>query len=492
MVDQIDPRIVAGNGGQANMLGQFNELAHASVAMQQNRLLSQEANSRQRMGELAQQHTDAQGNFNSTEYVKHILSDPQTAPFAPQVANQFAERGLIDANTLAKNIENWKQQADIISSTAYSTAQGIPSDSQPADTKSFIGKVADLSSVRHPDGSVAFPVEKLTGYLTSAMQGVRTNADLKQHVLQMAQFSLRNREMLENIGTQQGLGPNGEPKLYFYNRAAQGQGAGGNAQAAGAYMAGAGGVGPGGNGSPVGAAGGGGAAGGAAEGPIGGAANATGAPPTASPPGAPAPAPGGPNTPSSSITLGPSAPRQAQLEYMGKTYWPQLQEAGEQSQSMLNFLGEARSLLRDYTPGRGAELRTELARLLEAGGADPNGPVVRAVANGDVSNAQAFQKLTVAMATQWMRQANEGNAAVRSSTEWLKFQNAFPGLENDPKAIQKMYNYMRFLADMTQQKQKSYQNFERAPGYDIAQFPSKWNEFANTQLGKFLSSPLGK
>lgn len=461
MPDQIDPRLpaLAGEVGGGNLLGQFGQFANALGALQRNRLLSQEANSRQRMGELAQMHTGADGSFDSTGYVKSLLHDPATAFMAPQVMNQFAEKGLIDANTTARNIENWKAQADVISSTAFSTAQGIPNDSNPADTKSFIGKVADLASVRNPDGTTAFPVDKLTGYLTSALQGVKTNADLRQHVLQMAQMSLRGREQMENIGTQLGLGPNGEPKLYFYNKLAEGQGAGGNAPAAAAYMAGVG--------------------------------QGQGAPPAApastASPAAPASAPPG------SLTLGPGTARADQLAYMGKQYWPQLVDASNQAVSLKNFLGEARALLKDYSPGRGAELRSEAARLLEAlPGADPSSPLIRAVAGGDVSNAQAFQKLTVAMATQWMRQANEGNSAVRSSTEWAKFQNAFPGLENDPRAIQKMYNYMDFLADMSKKKLEKFHEFQATPGYDIVRFPSMWNDFAASQADQFANSRLAK
>lgn len=460
MPDQIDPRLpaLAGEVGGGNLLGQFGQFANALGALQRNRLLTQEANSRQRMGELAQMHTGADGSFDSTGYVKSLLHDPATAFMAPEVMNQFAQKGLIDANTTARNIENWKAQADVISSTAFSTAQGIPNDSNPADTKSFIGKVADLASVRNPDGTTAFPVDKLTGYLTSALQGVKTNADLRSHVLQMAQMSLRGREQMENIGTQLGLGPNGEPKLYFYNKLAEGQGAGPNAPAAGAYMAGVG------------------------QGPQG-------------PQGAPAaPAPAAPAAQSpGSLTLGPGTTRADQLAYMGKQYWPQLVDASNQAVSLKNFLGEARALLKDYSPGRGAELRSEAARLLEAlPGANPSSPLIRAVAGGDVSNAQAFQKLTVAMATQWMRQANEGNSAVRSSTEWAKFQNAFPGLENDPRAIQKMYNYMDFLADMSKKKLEKFHEFQATPGYDIVRFPSMWNDFAASQADQFANSRLAK
>ena len=419
MPDQIDPRITAGIGGGQQSLGALiAPIAAAAMHIQQNRLLGQEAASRQRMGELAQAAQRPDGSLDHDAYIKHILTDPITAPFAPPVANQFAERGLIDANTTARNIENWKAQADIISSTAASVAQETPSDSSPADTKKFIGRVADLSSVRNPDGTTAFPVEKLTGYLTSAMQGVKTNADLRQHVLQVAQSSLRGREMLENVGTQLGLGPNGEPKLYFFSKLAQGAGAGANAPAAAAYMAG------------VGAQ--------------GGAAAAEGTAPQAAP--APSAAPQAPGGATSSLTLGPTAPEQAQLKEL-PAYISHVNSGAATAQNLNFQLDKLDEVRKSFKVGAGAATYNRLGELMQAVGMRQDW--VDKVANGSLPAGQTMQSISQQVAVNLMKQQllsrsdSEGSAGRLLQSEWSSYIANKPNWEQDPRTLDSLLGFMR-------------------------------------------------
>jgi len=413
---EIDPSITA-RAGQAgtNLLGQFSQLASAAVALQHNRLLAQEANSRQRMGELAAAAQRPDGSFDSDTYVKHILADPTTAPFAPQVMNQFAERGLIDANTTARKIENWKARYDTIAGVASAAGQDVPNDGQPADTKGFIGRVSDLMSLKHPDGSVMFTPQEITGYLTHALAGVKTNGDLKGHLQQVAMGSLRGREMLNNLGTVEGLGPNGEPKMFFYNRMAQAMGAGGNASAAAAYMSGAGGVGGPGGGAP-----------------------ATGV--------APAPSPHAAAAPSSGLTLGPSAPEQIGLKALPE--YIQHVNAGAASAQNLNFqLDKLDEVRKQFKAGPGASTYQDLAKLMASVGVRRD--FVDKVANGSYPAGETFNSLTQQVAVSLMKQqllsrtAEESGAGRLLQSEWTSYIANKPNWEHDPRTLESLLGFMR-------------------------------------------------
>lgn len=429
---EIDPSITAGAGQQPNMLGQFGQLAGALVHLQQNRLLGQEAASRERMGQLAQAHTGQDGSFDSNGYVRSILSDPVTAAFAPAVANQFAERGLIDANTTARNIENWKARADIMASAAGAAAGEIPSDSSPADTRGYIKRVSDLLGQKNPDGTTMFTPQQLTSYLTGALTGVKTNADLKQHVLGIAQTALRGREMLENVGTQMGLGPNGEPKLYFYNKLAQGAGAGANAPAAAAYMTGAGGPGPG-----------------------QGAGGAAGAP-------APSGAPSAPGTPPASpgLTLGPSEPEQQQLKDL-PAYVRGVNASAANAQNLNFQLDKLEEIRKSMKTGGGAGTYAEFAKLMQAAGL-PRDWSDR-VANGSLPASQTFQSLSQQVAVNLMKQQllshdqDTSGAGRLLQSEWSSYIANKPNWEHDPRTLDSLLGFMRKQNGLAQAKANALQ-----------------------------------
>ena len=424
MVDQIDPRITAGIGSGAGNLGALiAPIAAAAVHIQQNRLLGQEAASRERMGQLAQAAQNPDGSFDSNTYVKHILSDPTTAAFAPQVMNQFAERGLIDANTTARNIENWKARYDTIAGVASAAGQSTPSDTSPANTKGFIGRVSDLMSLKNPDGTTMFSAPEITGYLTHALSGVKTNSDLKQHLLQVAAGSLRGREMLENVGAQQGLGPNGEPKLYFFNKLAQGAGAGANAPAAGAYMAGVGVQGV----------------------PAGGATTTPGMAPAASitAPAAPPQAPGGPT---SGLTLGPSEPEQAQLKEL-PGYINHVNSGAATAQNLNFQLDKLDEVRKGFKVGAGAGTYNKLGELMQAVGMRQDW--VDKVANGSLPAGQTMQSISQQVAVSLMKQQllsrsdQEGSAGRLLQSEWSSYIANKPNWEQDPRTLDSLLGFMR-------------------------------------------------
>jgi hypothetical protein len=187
-------------------------------------------------------------------------------------------------------------------------------------------------------------------------------------------------------------------------------------------------------------------------------------------------------TPPPGFKIGQPGPRQ---EWINKEYYPQLQTAANASQNLINIVGEGKQLLADATTGRAAPARLEIARWLTSAGISDE--VARRVAGGDPYNSQALSKLILYIGTQGMRQANEGNAAVRSVQEWNKFMEANPNLANDKKAITKMWDWMNYQAHLTTQEQKQFNRWSEM-GKDTTQFPAEWNDYVEKTTQDYFKS----
>jgi hypothetical protein len=473
----VSPYATLGQGGsQTNLLGPFATYAYAQNALNQNALFQQTFRARAAMGPLAQASVDpATGQMDYTKFATLIATHPETAFMAPEVINQLTQRQLTQAELVRTNLQVAGMKQGAIASAAFSAANGITGDpAAAADTKGVIGNMAQLLSVTGPDGQPLVTPQEAVAY-ASGLGQYKTNGDLKAHLLQIAQAG---QSMSDNAGAlswQTVVGPDGQPRTVAFSKLTGGPA---GAPQPGQTLGGAPGMVP----SPAG--------GGGGPGPAPGPAPLPTTPSEAAPvvPGAGA-APASPPTAPTNVggPLGtPTAPTTAQsagLDYIAKTYYPQLQQAAQQATQVKNMLGEARSLIRNFDPGRAAEWRTDAARWATAAGMSPD--TVAAIQGGDVSSAQALQKLTTTMATQWMRQANEGNAAVRSVQEWQKFQAAFPNIENDPKAIGKMYDFMDFVASLTQAEQRGFDQYKAIPGADVTTWPGKWNTVVNEMSQKY-------
>jgi hypothetical protein len=177
----------------------------------------------------------------------------------------------------------------------------------------------------------------------------------------------------------------------------------------------------------------------------------------------------------------------ARLEDLNKNYVPDLQKRAETSVNLGNALREMRSLANNFTTGAGTELRTKLANI--AASMAPEGaanPVVKAIQGGDVSSAQAFNKLATTAATLAMGDAfrQGGSGAPRAALEWERFQRAFPNFETEKGAMNKMFDFMQFQQGMHQRELETYNKWrehnaarQKSGGtqVDLTNFPSYWS-----------------
>lgn len=441
-----------GQGGSgANLLGPLASLTEIQNRQNQNQLFQQTFRARAAMGPIIQKHIDPKtGVPDWYGAATEMAINPDTSFMASDFMNQLQNRKLIEADIMQKHMEI----ADKKFQAFASASNALANSPDKLDRGKLVGAYAGLL----PD--YASP-EEIVSHL-SKLGDINDDASIRAHARQFAIGSLRGSDMLNMNQLQDTRDPyTGAPTKTWFNKqtlAAQAIGGGAGGQPGPTTL-------------------------GTAQAAMaqGGAPGAPGAPaPAPAQPAAAAPAPG-------PTSFGPTPNREAEIEHMGKTYYPQLQKAADQATTFKQYIGEAKMLLKNFDTNRASELRTDMARWGRSVGLPED--TTNKIAGGDVSNAQALQKLMIYTGTRGMAVANEGNAAVRSVQEWNKFMEANPNLTNDPKAITKMYDFMSFLADLTKSEQKQYNTYKSTPGADVTAWPAKWNDIATEMGNRYWSVP---
>jgi hypothetical protein len=188
---------------------------------------------------------------------------------------------------------------------------------------------------------------------------------------------------------------------------------------------------------------------------------------------------GGVPQPKPSWTPGEPGPqRKATFEYGAK-----LDDAAHYATTFLNNLKGGEQLLNRSITGRAAPTLTEIGAWAQAGGLDPK--EVDRVLGGSVDATQALGKVMLMLGTQSMKQANEGNAAVRSVQEWQQFINANPNPATNVGAIRKMWHQMKFQARLVQSEQDKYGQW-RNSGKDILGFRPAFNQYVDQATDTYL------
>lgn len=458
-VQGADPSVYSTLGTNTpNMLGMVGQFAGAQNQLNQNQLFQQTIKARQALGPLMQQAVGPDGQVDYNKAGLLVSTNPDTAFMAPDILNQFAQKQLVQAETMKTNLDNFAKKQSAIGAAAYGLSQEKGDSVEPKDVMSKLTELMSAHGIEAPD-AVAY---------MAGISGLK-GPELNKHLQQLAMSSLRGGEMAGNIDLQDTKDPNtGAPTKTFTNKLA------GTAQTIGGPQQGA----------PTQ-----GVSTAPGAGPFQGVGPGTGGPgsPGMHPAGGAQPQPQAPIAPSGPTPFGPTPDKAAAIDYMGKEYYPQLVQAGQQATQAKQLMTEAKSLMTNFDPNRASEVRAGAARWLESIPGISKDTVAN-VAGGDVSNAQALQKLMIIAATQGMAQANKGNAAVRSVQEWQKFQEANPNITTDKNAITKMYDYMNFQADMTKQEQRSYDEYRSRPNADVTTWPAKWNDFATDQSQKYFAS----
>jgi uncharacterized protein YukE len=174
-----------------------------------------------------------------------------------------------------------------------------------------------------------------------------------------------------------------------------------------------------------------------------------------------------------------TAPQQAlkEKEYSNMAdYTNSLNGRLSDSQALLQRIDQSRKALAKFSAGGGADTRVKLAQLMQGIPGVPSS-VVDKVAGGDLSAAQEFQKYAAQEALETMRQSlasdsGKGSQGNRVSMDLFIKNN--PNLETDPRAIEKIFNFLTQQHNQLLDESKTYQQYKAAPSNDPTQFPNYW------------------
>lgn len=469
MIDTINPNITAGIGaGESNPLNMIYKFAATQNALNQNALFQQTFRARQAMGPISQKAMqDATGPDGQPDMEKYytnlaigVSTHPDTAFIAPDVLNGLANKRLIDAQTLNQKLESKTRQLGIASQVA---AGSLPDyDGSPGhDIGAVMSKIYAAGGFDSVDD-----MKKHIPWM--AMMDGKPVAEQRAQLAQLARSMNQGAELSSKI--------NGVFTQNLY-RDAQGNSYPGWASsvmgATRPEMGGFGSGAPGGSLPP-------------SQGFPGAGGAASGAPALGGAVTTPAAVPQQQQAPSApQLTLRQPGP---QLEESLK-YGKSLDDAADYSQRFLNTTKEGEQLLNRAMTGRAIPTRLEIARWATSAGVDPK--KVDEIAGGSANETQALAKIMLFIGTQSMRQANEGNAAVRSVQEWQKFIEANPNLANDPPAIRQMWSLMKQQSRMVVAEQAEYYN-RRDSGGDLTTFRKDWNQYSDQKMDDYLRAVKDK
>jgi len=223
---------------------------------------------------------------------------------------------------------------------------------------------------------------------------------------------------------------------------------------------------------------------GGAAGPGGAPGASAGVPPVgaapASPTAPPVVPPGGPGPIGSG---GPPVKTVAGLEYekdTGKSIGQYQEDMGKSLEAMRSLqqrLGEMKGLVKNFQPGASGEMRLQLGTwakdLATTLGVSPAqaDSIAQSLAKGDVSSAQAFQKLAIQGTLDILKAATPRFTQAEFATVSNK---ANPNLLLDPMAFDKMANFFTQQYNFKSAEQQAFTKYQQA-GQPVEAWPSVWN-----------------
>lgn len=125
--------------GGINYLGMLGQSANIQNALNQNRLFQQEFIGKQAVGGIMKQAIDQYGNVDYKKAALLLSTDARTGYIAPQILQQWANKGLLDAQTTAAELGNYQNRVKI----AGDAAGALLNDPNLSSQK-VIGKASDV------------------------------------------------------------------------------------------------------------------------------------------------------------------------------------------------------------------------------------------------------------------------------------------------------------------------------------------------------------
>lgn len=160
---------------------------------------------------------------------------------------------------------------------------------------------------------------------------------------------------------------------------------------------------------------------------------------------------------------------------VAEKYETKLNKDIESANAMKALIIGQKEAAANFRPGGLAEFRMKFAQAVQGlPGATDN--MVKSIGNGSLEWSQVFDKLGVQGSTiaigKLIHEAG-GRLAVQ---EWNRFQQAWPNLNTDPKAISKMLDFMEKLSNMTLAEKRHFDEYKDNPRNDLTKWQGIWSD----------------
>ena len=447
---------------QPNLLGMAQSFATTQNALNQNQLFQQTFAARKALGGIMQQSIGPDGNIDYNKASVLLSTNPDAAFMAPDIINGWVQRENLQADTVLKNLSIAQKKTQSLgdeaaslvtqgqSGQSYKDAQGNPV-SNAVDQKDLIGATARLAALHN-----ITPEDQMKFLTTIGVNPKTGKYDPKLGFQHLQQFALQQQGAAKSLdGTYQKLALDfggghltGTQNIYgggITPAPGTNQPGGVTPQTAGPGVPGV---------NPVT-----GAKGQTLQGqPLPAAAGTSPAAPQrpqvavpgqgsgpettmAGNPAAPAgiTVQGAPQAvPTTTTQLGPV--QQKRLEAM-PAYIKEANDQATKSLQMNQILDEMDKARSTFKTGGGMGGFVELAKGLQAAGVKT--PVVDSVAGGNLGSAQEYGKLQAQLAAAVLKNALMPGAGRILQSEYETFNKANANWDTDPRAIDKMFQFMR-------------------------------------------------
>lgn len=145
-----------------------------------------------------------------------------------------------------------------------------------------------------------------------------------------------------------------------------------------------------------------------------------------------------------------------------------IKREGEDAAVRQRGLDDIREALKHIKTGGGAELRSNVAQVLQAIGAPQN--LVDKVGNNSLPWGQVFDKQAMDVVSQTINSRFGGK--MPSNLEFGTFMNRFPNINTDKQAVTHMIDYFATLNRMSMDKAKAYAAY-KDKGFDMRKFTTQ-------------------
>lgn len=180
------------------------------------------------------------------------------------------------------------------------------------------------------------------------------------------------------------------------------------------------------------------------------------------------------------VPSGPSPAMEAYQEGAGGNmvqYEKNVNDRVSAGYDMMQRIDEARRALQEARTGGGQEAYMRLAQVAQAIPGMPQGVVDR-LARGNLGASQEFEKLMVTNTMNQLRQALQGTGGSRiNRQEFEAFKDANPNLDTDPRAVDKVFNFLTNVYQRDLAEQDAFRGWVDQ-GNNPADFPSHWQQEA--------------